>query len=466
MMPARDMGSPDAAALLEPADSLPFGQALELLCAALFPISRSITGDGVRETLALVEGYIPLAVHEVPSGTPVLDWVVPDEWSVTEAYVADATGHRVIDIRDSNLHLLGYSTPVHRRMSLNELHSHLFTLPQQPTLIPYRTSYYEPAWGFCLSHDHLNGLPDGDYEVVIDSRLEPGSLTYGECVIPGDETDEVLLTTHVCHPSLANDNVSGIAALCALGARLMARPQRRFTYRLLFIPGTIGSITWLARNEQRIHLIKHGLVLSGVGDRSALTYKRSRRGDAEIDRAAVHVLSARTQPHRLLRFEPYGYDERQFCSPGFNLPVGRLGRAAEGEYPEYHTSGDDLDFISADSVAETVAVVDELITTLEGNDRYINLAPKGEPQLGRRGLYRATGGQMDKKSVELAMLWTLNQSDGSVSLLEIADIAGLRFSEVRRAADALVAHDLLAPAPARSPHSKVADQSAGSLADE
>ena len=387
---------------------------------------------------------LPLEVHEVPSGTPALDWIVPPEWNIRDAYVLDAAGNRVIDFRRHNLHVVSYSVPVHERVSLEELREHLFTLPDQPDRIPYRTSYYTPSWGFCLSQHELERLEEGEYEVVIDSSLEPGSLTYGECLIPGASDEEVLLSCHVCHPSLANDNLSGIALMTALGNALRTAP-RRYSYRLLFIPGTIGSIVWLSRNEESLGHIRHGLVVSGVGDPGAFTYKRSRRGDAEIDRVAAHVLGHRAPDSTIIAFSPYGYDERQFCSPGFNLPVGRLGRTPHGEYPEYHTSGDDLSFVRPERLSDALDAVLEVVATLEGNARYRNTSPKGEPQLGRRGLYRAIGGDVDRKAVEMGLLWVLNLSDGDHDLLAIAERSGLPFAAIRAAADALIEHDLLAP---------------------
>ena len=425
-------------------DSVAWGSRMHDLCAELFPICRSITGDGVRETLAVIGRQLPLEVHEVASGTQALDWTVPPEWRIRDAYVLDAAGNRVIDFQRSNLHVVSYSVPVRTRLSRQELDGHLFTLPDQPDRIPYRTSYYSPSWGFCLSHHERERLEDGDYEVVIDSSLEPGSLTYGECLIPGSTEDEVLLSCHVCHPSLANDNLSGIALMTFLGAALRAAP-RRYSYRLLFIPGTIGSIVWLSRNEASLDRIRHGLVISGVGDPGALTFKRSRRGNAEIDRAAAHVLAGRSPDATVIDFSPYGYDERQFCSPGFDLPVGRLGRTPHGEYSEYHTSADDLAFVAPEQMGDALNAVGEIVATLEGNARFMNTKPKGEPQLGRRGLYRAIGGDVDRKAVEMGLLWVLNLSDGRHDLLAIAERSGLPFAAVRSAADALLEHDLLEP---------------------
>jgi aminopeptidase-like protein len=413
------------------------GESMHELMRELFPICRSITGDGVRETLAAVGGRIPLEVHEVASGTSVLDWTVPDEWNIRDAYIAK-DGRRVVDFRESNLHVVNYSEPVRAVMPLSELRPHLHALPDHPDWIPYRTSYYSRAWGFCLSQRQLDGLEDGDYEVVIDSTLVPGSLTYGECFLPGERDDEVLLTTHVCHPSLANDNLSGIALLTQLGARLGDEP-RSLSYRLLFIPGTIGSLTWLARNEEHLPRIVAGLTLACVGDTAPLTYKRSRRGDAAVDRAAAYVLA---QNGKVVDFVPWGWDERQFNSPGFDLPIGALSRSREGEFEEYHSSADDLELVRPESLEGALEAVLELMDVLETDRRYVNLAPKGEPQLGRRGLYPEVGGPAAEQE-QLAMLWVLNQSDGRNSLLDIAERSGIPFTALRDRAAKLVEAGLL-----------------------
>jgi len=418
------------------------GAAMHALIAELYPICRSITGDGLRETLRKLQRLVPLELHEVPSGTQVLDWTVPKEWNIRDAWVADAKGERVIDFRRHNLHVLNYSVPVRRHMSLDELRPHLHSLREHPDWIPYRTSYYAEAWGFCLAHRVLEGLPEGEYEVCIDSTLEPGSLTYGELFLPGSTEDEILFSCHSCHPSLANDNLSGTAVAAWLARHLAALP-RRHGMRFLFIPGTIGSITWLARNEATVGRIRHGLVLSCQGDAGRSTYKRSRRGDALVDRAAAHVLR-HGGDHEVLDFIPYGYDERQYCSPGFDLPVGCLTRTPNGRFPEYHTSADDLAFVRPDALEDSLAKALAIVEVLEHNAAYLNLSPKGEPQLGRRGLYGSTGGTTPP-GFEMALLWVLNLSDGHHSLLDIAERAGMPFSVVRGAADALAAHALLRP---------------------
>lgn len=423
-------------------NTVPSGLFMYELARTLFPICRSITGDGVRATLKVLQNECPVVFHEVRSGEPVFDWTVPLEWNISDAYIKNLDGERIVDFRSSNLHVLNYSTPVRRRMTLDELRPHLFTLPEHPDWVPYRTSYYKENWGFCLTHRQLLAMRDGEYDVCIDSRLESGSLTYGECFLAGESADEVLVSCHVCHPSLANDNLSGIAVATALARSLAAR-RTRYSYRFLFIPGTIGSITWLARNEAQVSRIKHGLVLTGVGDEGGVTYKRSRRGSADIDRAMEHVLTHSGEPHKVIDFFPYGYDERQFCSPGFDLPVGCFMRTPHGEYPQYHSSADNLDFIRPESLWRSYEVCLAAFEVLEHNRTYCNQNPKCEPQLGRRGLYRAVAGQQDKQSRELTILWVLNLSDGRNSLLDIAERAALPFHDVRVAAEALMACDLL-----------------------
>jgi aminopeptidase-like protein len=364
---------------------------------------------------------------------------------VRDAYVADATGRRVIDFRAQSLHLVNYSTPIAARMPLAELRPHLHSLPDRPDWIPYRTSYYAESWGFCLSQRQLEAMPDGEYEVRIDSTLAPGHLTYGELVLPGESEDEILISSHVCHPSLADDNLSGIAVSVFLAAALAARPDRRHTFRFLYAPGTIGAITWLAKNRARAARIKHGLTLTCLGDGHPFTYKRTVDGKAAIDRAAAHVLAHAGLPHQSIDFFPYGYDERQFGSPGFRLPVGSLMRGRHGQFPEYHTSGDDLSFVSPERLAESWKILAEIVGVLEGDLRYRNLEPYGEPQLGKRGLYRAMGGT-SIPDLQFAMLWVLNLSDGQHSLLDVAERSGLRFESIRVAADLLRQHALLAPA--------------------
>ena len=415
--------------------------------AELFPICRSITGDGVRETLAEIARKIPLEVKQVASGTPVFDWTVPREWNIRDAYIKNSAGERVVDFRRSNLHVVSYSTPVRARMTLAELRPYLHSLPAHPDWIPYRTTYYNESWGFCLTHRQLMSLPEDTYEVCIDASLADGHLVWGECVIPGDTAAEVLISCHICHPSLCNDNLAGIALASELARRLrQGRP--RYTYRFLFIPGTIGSIVWLALNEARTKRIAHGLVVTCVGDAGRFTYKKSRQGNAPIDRAVAHVLRHSGYGHTIEEFFPYGYDERQYCSPGFDLPVGCLMRSPHGSFPEYHTSGDNLDFVRPEYLEQSLKCYLEVIDVLEHDRVYINTNPKCEPQLGRRGLYHALGGDSAAAQKNMALLWVLNLSDGRHSLLDIARRADFRFDLIRDAATALSHHGLLVrPAP-------------------
>lgn len=432
------MSPREAAPTLAPDD----GRRMYDLAAELYPICRSITGNGVRQTLAVLRRHIPLTVHEVPSGTKVFDWTVPREWNIRDAWVKDSSGRKVIDFQQHNLHVLHYSIPISQSVSLDELKRHLFSLPEKPDWIPHRTSYYQENWGFCLRDRDLLQLAAGDYEVCVDSTLADGALTYGELYLPGQTTDEVLLSCHVCHPSLANDNLSGIVLAVSLARRLAASP-RRLSYRFLFIPGSIGSIVWLALNEEKTNSIRHGLVITCVGDSGPFHYKKSRRGDAVIDQAVSHVLRTSGRPHSILEFSPYGYDERQYCSPGFNLPVGSLMRTPNGRYPEYHTSADNMDLIAPGNLASSLEAYLEVIDVLEGNTVYRNLQPKCEPQLGRRGLYHSVGGSGALKDANMAMLWVLNLSDGAHSLLQIAQQSAMPFPIIWAAARALERAGLL-----------------------
>ena len=427
----------DTKDLGKPGNEKGIGIEIHRLMTELYPLCRSITGDGFRKTMEILQRHVPLEIREVPTGTRVFDWTVPKEWNIRDAYIKNPKGKKIVDFRKSNLHVVSYSIPVKMRISLKDLKKHLFTLPAHPDWIPYKTSYYKEDWGFCLSHRQFLALEKGDYEVVIDSRLEDGFLTYGELFLPGEKEEEVLISAHACHPSLANDNLSGVG-LATILAKHLGSVGRRFSYRFLFIPGTIGAITWLCLNEEKTKKIKAGLVVTGVGDRGDIAYKKSRRGNAEIDRVAAHVLEHSGQPYRLLDFHPYGYDERQYCSPGFNLPVGRLSRTPFGEYPEYHTSADNMEFVSADSLADSYEKIRSVIDMLEGNRIYVSRNQKCEPQLGKRGLYFSAGAN------EIVLLWVLNMSDGGNSLLDIAERSGLPFSAVQEAAQTLAKSGLLA----------------------
>jgi aminopeptidase-like protein len=418
------------------------GQEMHRFISDLYPICRSITGDGVRDTLHLIGKHIPVEIHEVPSGTKVFDWTVPKEWNIQDAYIKNMKGERVVDFKQSNLHVVSYSQSIHKTLTLEELRPHLYSLPDHPDWIPYRTSYYKESWGFCLSHHQLMGLKDEEYEVCIASTVEDGHLTYGEYFIRGETEHEILISCHICHPSLCNDNLSGMALSTSLAKTLRGK-SLRYSYRFLFIPGTIGSITWLALHEAHVSNIKCGMVLTGVGDSGAITYKKSRQGNAGIDRAFSHILKASGKAHTLIDFFPYGYDERQYCSPGFNLPVGCFMRTPHGKYPEYHTSGDNLTFVQPKFLEESFTCCLGVLTLLERNKTFLSQNPKCEPQLGKRGLYRAIGGESEGAKREMAMLWVLNLSDGHHSVLEIAERASMPFDVVYEAAEILADHGLL-----------------------
>jgi aminopeptidase-like protein len=417
------------------------GEGLHSFARELYPICRSITGNGVRQTLALIARHIDLDIHEVRSGTKVFDWEVPLEWNIEDAWVKSPDGKRVVDFQAHNLHLVNYSEPAQATLTLDELKSRLYSNPAHPDWIPYRTTYYRRHWGFCMRQRELEMLRPGRYEAVVQSSLASGSLTYGECVIPGRTTDEVLLFTHVCHPSLANDNTSGMSIATALASWLASAP-RRYTYRLVFAPGTIGSLCWLGKNEKRLNRVRHGLVMGLLGDPAPFTYKQSRRGNCEIDSVVEYVVRSFDPQARVIPFEPYGYDERQLCSPGFNLPVGRLTRSVNDGYPQYHSSGDDLDLVSAARLEQSLQVLKQIVEVLEVDRRYVNLSPKGEPRLGKRGLYGAVGGRSPADR-ERAMLWVLNQSDGTESLVDIAKKSGIAFETIGTVAAELLQARLL-----------------------
>lgn len=413
------------------------GVEMHELMARLYPICRSLTGEGVRETFRILDQEVPLEVTEIPSGTQVFDWTLPREWNIRDAWIAGPDGKRVVDFRDSNLHVLGYSVPVSKRLPLGDLEEHLYAHAENPDWIPFRTSYYQENWGFCLSQRQLEQLPEGEYEVVIDSSLSDGFVTYAESAIPGDLADEVLFSTYVCHPSLCNDNLSGVVLTTTLAKYL--RPMGlRYSYRFLLGPGTVGPLSWLWKNEASLGRIGHGLVLSCAGDPGHLTYKQSRRGGAEIDQAAANIV--RSTGGSVIPFEPWGGDERQFCSPGFDLPVGALSRTPADKFPGYHSSADDLSFVRPEFLADSFQRCLEIVDVLETNTRYMNVSPKGEPQLGKRGLYRSVAGG---SSAEAGLLWVLNLSDGGHSLLDISDRSGLPYAQVREAAEKLVEHELL-----------------------
>lgn len=419
------------------------GQRIYDLAARLFPICRSLSGEGVRETLAILGEYIPLEMHHIPSGETLFDWKAPQEWIIREAYIKSADGRRIVDFASNNLHVVNYSIPVHATMPLGELKSYIHTLPEQPDLIPYRTCYHTETWGFCMAHDDLMAMKDETYEVVIDSERRDGFLTRGECVLKGETNETFILSAHLCHPSLANDNCSGLAVLARVGETLKER-KTRLTYRLMFGAATFGALAWLQQNESCLDRVKYGLVLSCLGDGGGPHYKRSRRGDAAIDQIMDYVLNSSDLTRAsMLDFWPYGYDERQFCSPGFNLPVGMLQRSLYGTFPEYHTSADNLDFIKPEYLEQSYQMIMQAIDIAERNWVPVSTSPKGEPQLGKRGLYSNVGGDKQAAENAMAMLWVLNLADGSFSIFEMSRRAKLPFALMADAADRLLAVGLL-----------------------
>lgn len=413
------------------------------LMKRLYPICRSITGNGARETLRIIKEIIPITIFEVPTNTRVFDWYVPKEWNIKDAYIKNSKGKKIIDFKKSNLHVMNYSIPTSKRMNLEDLRSHLFTLPDHPQWIPYLTSYYKERWGFCLTHEQYEQLEEDNYEILIDSSLKDGHLTFGELYLKGKNDNEVLFTCYICHPSLCNDNLSGTVLLTFL-AKYLEDNDLTYSYRFLFIPETIGSITWLSRNEDKISKIKYGIVATCTGDGGTLTYKKSRDENALINKIVIKVLTDSGEPFEIIEFNPAdGSDERQFCSPGFNLPVGSLMRTVYGRFPEYHTSGDNLDFISPGNLEDSFVKYIEVIDIIENNKIFINLNPKCEPQLGRRGLYRTISGKKELGIDEAAIFWILNMSDGKNSLLDISIRSGICFAIIKTAADLLLANDLL-----------------------
>jgi aminopeptidase-like protein len=414
---------------------------MHALAAELYPICRSITGDGVRSTLEILGRSVPLAVHEVPSGTRVFDWTVPPEWNIRDAYVLDDQGERVIDFRRSNLHVVGYSTPVDVTLPLGELQDHLHSLKDQPTAVPYVTSYYRERWGFCLPHEQRLALRDGEYRAVVDSSLEPGSLTYGEVLIPGASDAEVFLSTYICHPSMANNELSGPVVATFL-ARWLASAPRRYSYRIVFVPETIGALTYLSRNLEALkERVVAGFNLTCLGDERAYSYLPSRAGDTLADRAALKVLHDEHPGFVAYSYLDRGSDERQYCSPGVDLPVASVMRSKYREYPEYHTSLDDLELVTPSGLQGGFDVLRSCIELIE-RDRVYRATCLGEPQLGRRGLYPSLGTR-ETHRVVAALLDLLAYADGTRDLIAISDAIRVPVAELYGLVDRLVEEGLL-----------------------
>jgi aminopeptidase-like protein len=434
------------------------------LIKELYPICRSITGNGVRDTLKIIKQHIPLEIFEIPTGTKVFDWEIPKEWNINDAYIKNSKGEKIIDFKKSNLHVLNYSIPIHKKISLLQLKEHIFTLPDYPDWIPYRTSYYKENWGFCMTHNQFQNLKDEEYEVCIDSSLTNGNLTYGEIFLEGEKKEEVLFTCYVCHPSMCNDNLSGVALLTYL-AKKLTKIKRNLSYRFLFIPETIGAITWLSKNEDKVRNIKHGLVATCLGDSGKMTYKRSRDGHNIIDKIVAKVLTESKEPFEISDFFPTGSDERQFCSPGFNLPIGSLMRTIYDKFAEYHTSADDLVYVNSESLKNSFEKYLKIVKLLENFQEreklkmietheeaiknkleneifYVSLNPKCEPQLGRRGIYNMIGAQKNNIHNMMPIFWVLNLSDGRNSVSDIVKRSNLDIQDIKNAIDLLIKNNL------------------------
>lgn len=393
----------------------------------LWPICRSITGDGLRESLGIISELAPLQITEVPTGTEVFDWVIPKEWNIRDAYILTPEGKKICDFKVNNLHVVNYSVPVDQEIGFDELEKRLWYIEEMPDAIPYITSYYKETWGFCLSYNEFKALTrEGIYRVVIDSSLEAGSLSYGEAVLPGETEGEVLFSTYLCHPSMANNELSGPLVQAFLYRKIAALKNRKYTYRFLFAPETIGVIAYLHKNGQHLkEKLAAGYVLTCCGDDGSFVYKRSKRGNTIADRAAEHVLKFQDVPFETNPFSVGGSDERQYCSPGFNLPVGSLTRSMYQHYKEYHTSLDNKDFISFEAMEKTIETYFNFVRVLELNDLYLNTVPYCEPQMGKRGLYPSSVNPVESRELIHNRMHLLNCADGETDLITIADLKGI-----------------------------------------
>ena len=417
------------------------GKEMYELLEYLFPINRSISGNGVRETLRIIQDQIPLNIYEVPSGTEVFDWVVPKEWNVKDAYVRDESGNKIIDFKRNNLHLVGYSVPVNKYVTLSELDKHLYSLPEQPEAIPYVTSYYKERWGFCISQKQRENLKDGKYEVVIDSELKDGSLTYGELIIPGRSDEEIFLSTYVCHPSMANNELSGPVLATFLAKWIMSEP-RRYTYRIIFIPETIGSIMYLSKNLDHLKQnVISGFNITCVGDDGPYSYLPTRNGSTYADKVALNTLAFEHPDFIEYTYLDRGSDERQYNSPGVDLPVCTIMRSKYGTYPEYHTSLDNLDFVSPDGLSGTLETFKKCLKTMEENKKY-QIKCLGEPQLGKRGLYPTIGTKSSSLEVKDIMNF-ISYADGDHDLIDISNKINVPVWELYPIIEKLMKADLI-----------------------
>lgn len=412
----------------------------------LWPITRSLTGNGNRKSLQILSELIDLEITEVPSGSKCFDWEIPPEWNIQEAWIKNSKGEKIIDFSNNNLHILGYSEPFHGKLEFQDLKPHLYSLPEQPELIPYLTSYYKRRWGFCLSENQLREMDKNEiYEVFIDSSFnENGSMTIGESVIEGEDKKEILFSTYLCHPSMASNELSGPLVSAFIYQKLKEQKDLRYTYRFLFVPETIGSIYMLSvKGDFWKENLVAGFVVTCIGDDGKFTYKKSRRGNSLPDEASIAILSQTEEDFNIIDFFPNGSDERQYCSPGFNLPVGSLMRTMYGRYPEYHTSADNKDFISFEAMENAVYKYLEIIEVLERNEKYINTIPYGEPQLGKRGLYPTLGSNKKTEEAVKTMMWILNLSDGTNDLLTISKRSEIPVKELIPTIDKLLANGIL-----------------------